>query len=110
VLDGIFVAGWSRNASVGLVGVAKQDAERGMKVVNEYLASKPGLTGGEMEAKIEGLIGTLKQKGVTVVTKPDIELLEGAEQEAAKARKTWDFKYTSDDKMLEVIAARRGGK
>ena len=110
VLDGIFVAGWSRNASVGLVGVAKQDAERGMKVVNEYLSSKPGLSGGEMEAKIEGLIATLKQKGVTVVTKPDVELLEGAEQEAAKARKTWDFKYTSDDKMLEVIAARRAGK
>ena len=110
VLDGIFVAGWSRNASVGLVGVAKQDAERGMKVVNDYLAAKAGLSAGEMEAKIEGLIDTLKQKGVTVVTKPDVELLEGAEQEAAKARKTWDFKYTSDDKMLEVIAARQGGK
>ncbi|HUR72206.1 MAG TPA: hypothetical protein VMZ02_09475, partial [Candidatus Limnocylindrales bacterium] len=110
VLDGIFVAGWSRNASVGLVGVAKQDAERGMKVVNEYLAARPGLSAGEMETKIEGLIGTLKQKGVTVVTKPDVELLEGAEQEEAKARKTWDFKYTSDDKMLEVIAARRAAK
>ncbi|HYA27322.1 MAG TPA: FAD-dependent oxidoreductase, partial [Acidobacteriota bacterium] len=52
-LDGIFVAGWSRNASVGLVGVAKQDAERGMKVVNEYLAHKEGLSAGEMEEKIE---------------------------------------------------------
>jgi ferredoxin--NADP+ reductase len=110
VLDGIFVAGWSRNASVGLVGVAKQDAERGMKVVNDFLADKPGASTGEMEAKIEALIGRLKQKGVSVVTKADIELLEGAEQEAAKARKTWDFKYTSDEKMLEVIAARRAAK
>ena len=32
------------------------------------------------------------------MTKEDIELLEGAEQEEARARKTWDFKYTSDDK------------
>src|SRR4029434_1624517 len=55
-LDGIFVAGWSRNASVGLVGVAKQDAERGMKVVNQYLASKQGLSSGDTEAKIEALI------------------------------------------------------
>ena len=109
-LDGIFVAGWSRNASVGLVGVAKQDAERGMKVVNEYLAAKEGPSAGEMEEKIEGLLGTLKSKGVTVVTREDVELLEGAEQEAARARKTWDFKYTSDQKMLEVIAARRAGK
>ena len=44
------------------------------------------------------------------MTKPDVELLEGAEQEDAKARKTWDFKYTSDEKMLEVIAARKAGK
>jgi len=109
-LDGIFVAGWSRNASVGLVGVAKQDAERGMKVINEYLATKEGPSAGEMEQKIEALLGTLKNKGVTVVTREDVELLEGAEQEAAKARKTWDFKYTSDEKMLEVIAARRAGK
>ena len=106
-LDGVFVAGWSRNASVGLVGVAKQDAERGMKVVNAYLAGKEGLSAGEMEGKIEALMNHLKQKGVSVVTKADVELLEGAEQEAAKARKTWDFKYTSDEKMLEVIAARR---
>jgi len=110
VFDGIFVAGWSRNASVGLVGVAKQDAERGMKVVNDYLKDRPGLTSGEMEAKIEALIDAFKKKSATVVTKEDIELLESAEQEEARARKTWDFKYTSDDKMLEVIAARKAGR
>jgi ferredoxin--NADP+ reductase len=110
VLNGIFVAGWSRNASVGLVGVAKQDAERGMKVVNEYLAGKEGLSAGEMEEKIEALMDTLKKKGASVVTKADVELLEGAEQEEARARKTWDFKYTSDAKMLEVIAARRAAR
>ncbi len=109
-LDAIFVAGWSRNASVGLVGVAKQDAERGMKVVNAYLATKEGSSAGEMEEKIEALIEMLQKKGASVVTKADVELLEGAEQEAARARKTWDFKYSSDEKMLEVIAARRAGK
>jgi hypothetical protein len=107
ILDTIFVAGWSRNASVGLVGVAKQDAERGMKVVNEYLAGKPGLSAGQMEEKIEALIEMLNQKGAAVVTREDVELLESAEQEEARARKTWDFKYLSDEKMLEVIAARK---
>jgi hypothetical protein len=33
-----------------------------MKVVNEYLATKEGLTAGEMEEKIEGLVDIL-QKG-----------------------------------------------
>ena len=109
-LEGIFVAGWSRNASVGLVGVAKQDAERGMKVVNEYLKTKPGLSSGEMEERIEMLIDTFRKKGTSIVTREDIELLESAEQEEACARKTWDFKYTRDDKMLEVIAARKAAK
>ena len=110
VLDSIFVAGWSRNASVGLVGVAKQDAERGMKVVNGYLARQEGLSSGDMEAKIEALIDLLNKKGVAIVTKEDIELLESAEHEEARARKTWDFKYTSDEKMLEVIAARKAAR
>jgi ferredoxin/flavodoxin---NADP+ reductase len=107
VLDGIFVAGWSRNASVGLVGVAKQDAERGMKVVNEYLAHKEGLSSGDMEAKVEALIDLLNKRGVTIVTREDIQLLESAEQEEARARNTWDFKYTTDEEMLQVIAARK---
>lgn len=110
VLDGIFVAGWSRNASVGLVGVAKQDAERGMKVVNQYLAHKEGLSSGDMEAKVEALIDLLNKRGVTIVTREDIQLLESAEQEEARARKTWDFKYTTDEEMLQVIAARKAAR
>ena len=109
-LDGVFVAGWSRNASVGLVGVAKQDAERGMKVVNEYLAGKPGLSSGQMEERIEALIEMLNEKGAAAVTKEDVELLESAEREEARARKTWDFKYLSNEKMLEVIAARKAAR
>jgi hypothetical protein len=90
--------------------VAKQDAERGMKVVNAYLANKNGLSSGEMETKIEALIDLLNRKGATVVTKEDVELLESAEQEEARARKTWDFKYTSDEEMLQVIAARKAAR
>lgn len=81
-----------------------------MKVVNEYLANKDGLSAGEMEEKIESVVDILSKRGASVVTKDDVELLEGAEQEEARARKTWDFKYTSDEKMLEVIAARKSAR
>jgi len=104
LVESALSCGGSRNPSVGLVGVAKQDAERGMKVVNEYLATKEGLSAGEMEEKIEGLVDMLQKKSAIVVTKEDVELLE------ARARKTWDFKYTSDEKMLEVIAARKSAR
>ncbi|MGH9939062.1 MAG: FAD-dependent oxidoreductase, partial [Blastocatellia bacterium] len=36
VCEGLFVIGWSRQASDGVVGRAKQDGERGMAVVNRY--------------------------------------------------------------------------
>jgi ferredoxin--NADP+ reductase len=107
VLDGIYVAGWSRNASVGLVGVAKQDAERGMKVVNRYLSTKEGFSSGEMEAKIEAVLHILEKKGASVVTKEDVEILESVEQEEARNRKTWDFKFTGDNQMLQVIKERK---
>lgn len=110
VLEGIFLAGWSRNASVGLVGIAKKDAETGMKVVNNYLTTQEGFSGGEIEEKVEAILGILKKNGASVVTREDVEVLEGAEQEEARKRKTWDFKYTSDEKMLEVIAARKAAR
>jgi ferredoxin--NADP+ reductase len=103
-LDGLFVIGWSRNASVGLVGVAKQDAERGMKIVNEYLASKEGFEPQVAQQKIERVLDKLEEKKVSFVTKDDIAVLEAREKEEAKARNTWEYKYSNDDDMLEIIA------
>jgi ferredoxin--NADP+ reductase len=106
-LDGMFVIGWSRNASVGLVGVAKQDAERGMKVVNAYLAGREGFEPQEVQQKIERVLDKLEENKVSFVTKDDVAVLEAKEKEEAKARNTWEYKYSSDDDMLEIIAARR---
>jgi ferredoxin--NADP+ reductase len=110
VLEGIYVAGWSRNASVGLVGVAKQDAERGMKVVNEYLNAKEGFTPGEMESKIEAILDILEKRDVAFVTKEDVEILESVEHEEARNKKTWDFKFITDDQMLQVIRERKAAR
>jgi ferredoxin/flavodoxin---NADP+ reductase len=40
-LPGVFVVGWSRRASDGVVGRARLDAETGIKRVLEWLATKP---------------------------------------------------------------------
>ena len=105
VLEGIYVAGWSRNASVGLVGIAKQDAERGMKVVNAYIASKEGVEPAVVEQKIEAVMDKLEEKKVSFVTKADVAVLEAVEKEEAKKRNTWEYKYSSDEEMLDVISA-----
>ena len=107
VLEGIYLAGWSRNASVGLVGVAKQDAERGMKVVNAYVATKEGFAPEEVEQKIETVLDKLEEKGVSFVTKEDIALLEAAEAEEAKKRNTWEYKYDTDAEMMAMISVSR---
>jgi ferredoxin/flavodoxin---NADP+ reductase len=108
VLEGIFLVGWSRNASVGLVGVAKKDAETGMKVVNNYLASKEGFDSVVIDQKIATLINMIEENKASFVTKPDIELLEAVEKEEAKKRSTWEYKFSTDEEMLAIIAAKRG--
>jgi ferredoxin/flavodoxin---NADP+ reductase len=107
ILEGIFLTGWSRNASVGLVGVAKQDAERGMKVVNAYIASREGFDQVIVEQKIEAVMDKLEEKKVSFVTKADIAVLEAVEKEEAKKRNTWEYKYASDEDMLNVISASK---
>ena len=109
ILEGIFLTGWSRNASVGLVGVAKQDAERGMKVVNAYIASREGFDQAMVEQKIEAVMDKLEEKKVSFVTKADIAVLEAVEKEEAKKRNTWEYKYASDEDMLNVISASKAG-
>ena len=107
VLEGIFLVGWSRNASVGLVGIAKKDAETGMKVVNNYLASKEGFAAAVIDQKIATLVNKLEENKASFVTRQDIELLEAVEKEEAKKRNTWEYKFSSDDEMLKVISAER---
>ena len=105
VLEGIYVIGWSRNASVGLVGVAKQDAERGMKVINAYLTSQEGFEPEVIERKIEAVLDKLEENKVSNVTKDDVALLEAGEKQEAKKRNTWEHKYATDEEMLEIISA-----
>src|SRR5437667_7469111 len=105
VLEGIYVIGWSRNASVGLVGVAKQDAERGMKVINVYLTSQEGFEPEVIERKIEAVLDKLEENKVSYVTKDDVALLEAGEKQEAKKRNTWEHKYATDEEMREIISA-----
>jgi ferredoxin--NADP+ reductase len=104
-LEGIYVIGWSRNASVGLVGVAKQDAERGMKVINHDLASKEGFEPQAVQQKIEAVLDKLEEKKISFVTREDLAMLEAREKEEARKRNTWEYKYASDEEMLDIIAA-----
>jgi hypothetical protein len=56
--------GGSRNASVDVVGVAKQDAE-GNEGSQPILGHQRGLSAGEMEEKIESLVDIIQKNGTS---------------------------------------------
>ena len=69
--EDVFVGGWSRKASSGLVGIARKDGINAAKVVWQYLQTKqPG------EANVEAVATKLKSLGKPVVLKEDVKKLE----------------------------------
>ncbi|HSF80354.1 MAG TPA: FAD-dependent oxidoreductase [Anaerolineales bacterium] len=101
-IDGIFVAGWSREASSGLVGVARKDGERGAKAVLQYLQTLAPVN--HPEALLHDFQERLSGLGKPIITKDDIVKLEAAEQEQAVRLGLEEFKYSSNKEMLAIIA------
>ncbi len=103
VCEGLFVIGWSRKASDGLVGKAKQDGERGIVVVNHYLEKvAPGSTDG-MAEKLAAFRNTLQSRDARFVEYDDIQKLESIEKDESQRRGVEFFKFTSDAEMIEAI-------
>ncbi|HMV49838.1 MAG TPA: hypothetical protein PKD31_18920, partial [Blastocatellia bacterium] len=103
VCAGLFVIGWSRQASDGVVGKAKQDGERGMAVVNRYLQKcAPGSAEG-WEEKLQRFQELLTERGVRLVNYADVQKLEAVEREESQKRGVEFFKYMTDEDMLAAI-------
>ena len=106
LIDGVFVIGWSRNASDGVVGKAKFDGEKGAGAVNRYLSQRPGLPRREIYQQIGTIYRRVHEKSVTVVHKGLWRILEQVEREEAAKRGLEEFKYGTNDDMLQVIGER----
>ena len=103
VCRGMFVIGWSRKASDGLVGKAKQDGERGIVAVNHYLEKiEPGSAECSAE-KLSELRETLQSRGVRFVDYIGVQKLENFEKNESQNRGIEFFKFTTDAEMLEAI-------
>ncbi|MCJ7660235.1 MAG: hypothetical protein MUO67_13905, partial [Anaerolineales bacterium] len=100
-LENIFVAGWSREASNGLVGIARKDGENGAMAVVEYLKTlEPLENPTEIAVKLEARLSQLDKR---VVTKEDWQRLEEVEQAEAEKRGLEAFKFGTNEEMLAVI-------
>lgn len=96
--DDVFVGGWSRKASSGLVGIARKDGTNAAKAVWQYLQTKqPG------EPNTDALLSKLKSLGKPLVMKEHVKKLDEAEQAQAKQQGLEAFKFDNNDEMLKVM-------
>lgn len=101
-IPGVFVAGWSREASSGLVGVARKDGENGARAVMDYLADRQP-HGVEVAAVIDGLNARLQQLDHPVVTKEQALRLAAFEEAEAQRLNLEDYKFKTNQEMLKVV-------
>jgi ferredoxin/flavodoxin---NADP+ reductase len=107
ILEGLFLAGWARKASEGLVGVAKRDGDWCAEVVTRYLETKAA--GSPVSAVLDKLQALLKERKSRPVDITGLRALQAAE----KAHKDMtdcigEFKYVTNQEMLSLI--ERGGR
>lgn len=97
-VEGLFVAGWSRNASTGVVGIARRDGINGAKAVLQYLQGQP-----QMSAMPLSEIRSFIEQNYQAVSKEHLAILESVEKERAREKALEDFKFDSNEEMLAVI-------
>jgi len=97
-IEGVFVGGWSRQASTGLVGYARKDGTNAAKAVLQYLQTKSA-SGARLETVTEKVNGLNKP----IVTKENIKRLEAVEASVAQTRGLEEFKFASNEEMLAAM-------
>lgn len=98
-IPGVFVAGWSRQASTGLVGVAHKDGVYGARAILQYLEAQPPAAADVLE-RLKKRLGQVSRP---VVDKADMQRLDAIERERAGLLGVPEFKFSSNEEMLEVL-------
>lgn len=98
-IEGVFLAGWARKASTGLVGVARKDGTNGASAVGEYLRtlSQP------REFDLQKLLEKLQERGIKYVNRADLQKLHEAEVAEAKLRGLPEYKFTTNQEMMDAM-------
>jgi ferredoxin--NADP+ reductase len=102
MFEDIFVGGWSRQASSGLVGYARKDGTNASKVVWQYLQTKQPI-----EPNVDAVAAKFKSLGKPVVLKEDIKRLEAIEQAEAQKHGLEAFKFDTNDEMLRAMGLKQ---
>ncbi|MBM4126043.1 MAG: hypothetical protein FJ247_01665 [Nitrospira sp.] len=106
VVEGVFLAGWARKASEGLVGVAKRDGDWCAEVVERYLATKSA--GNPTKVVLDRLHTLLKSRQSHPIDVKGLRKLEAAEKaHTGESDCIGEFKYASNRDMISLIERGR---
>jgi ferredoxin/flavodoxin---NADP+ reductase len=103
-IPGVFVAGWSREASSGLVGVARKDGENGAQAVLQYLSQQDDLM--DSEEVVARLEQRLRRLNKPVITQAELKRLDAYEQAEKQRRGLEEFKLSTNGEMFAVIGVK----
>jgi ferredoxin--NADP+ reductase len=98
LIPDVFVGGWSRQASEGLVGLARKDGINASKAVLKYLQTVQSVT-----PNLDGVAEKMKKLPRPVITKAEVKKLEAIEEAEAQKRGLEEFKFTTNEEMLQAI-------
>ncbi|MFZ1041076.1 MAG: FAD-dependent oxidoreductase [Anaerolineales bacterium] len=97
-ISDIFVGGWARKASQGLVGYARKDGTNASKAVWQYLQTlQPTVP------NLEEVAEKMKSISKPIVTKENILTLEAVEAAEAQKRGLEEFKFATNEDMLQAM-------
>jgi ferredoxin/flavodoxin---NADP+ reductase len=104
ILDGVFVTGWARKASDGLVGVAKRDGEWCAEVVCRYLEGQARLETVKIDQTLQTLRQKCTQRGINIIEGEDLRLLDQAEQtQPATSECIGTYKASTNEEMFALM-------
>jgi len=94
----VFVGGWARKASEGLVGYARKDGTNASKAVWQYLQTlQPTVP------NLEAVAAKMKSLSRPIITKENIKKLEEVEAAEAQKRGLEEFKFETNEEMLQAM-------
>jgi ferredoxin--NADP+ reductase len=103
VVDGVFLAGWARKASEGLVGIAKRDGDWCADVVTKYLSTKTSGSLSDIKVVLGKLASTLTAHKSHPVDLAGLRILESNEKSHWGEDCIGEFKFTNNQEMLKLI-------
>jgi NADPH-dependent glutamate synthase beta subunit-like oxidoreductase len=100
-LEHVFLAGWARQASTGLVGYARKDGENAAEAVLAYLNTQKPMP--DLDNVLEKFEQRLAETHEHLVDKPHLAKLEEVEKDQAQKLGVEEFKFPTNDEMFSAM-------